>query len=56
MEKHLLHSGDLQYEDLYGTVSATLLLMTNDKTAFMFERIYNHNHEREPNQRDRDIA
>ncbi len=42
VDKHVFHSGDLKYEDLYGTLSTTLLLFTNTNICYMFERIYDH--------------
>ncbi len=56
VEKHLLHSGDLQYEDWYGTVSTTILLLSNDNTAYLFERVYDHTQTREPSLRDLEIG
>jgi hypothetical protein len=56
VEKHLLHSGDQRYEDLYGTVSTTLLLLSKDNTAYFYERVYDHSHAREPSLRDFEVA
>ena len=56
VEKHLLHSGDQKYEDLYGTVSTTLLLLSKDNTAYLFERVYDHSQAREPSLRDFEVA
>jgi hypothetical protein len=52
VEKHLLHAGDAKYEDIYGTVSATLLLKTKTNVAYLFERIYDHSRVRTPSIRE----
>lgn len=46
VEKHLLHSGDSQREDFYGTVSSTLFLLTDTNMLYAFERIYDHTQQR----------
>ena len=42
LDRHMLHSGDPKREDFYATVSSTLLLLTEDNTMYLFERVYDH--------------
>ena len=52
VEKHLLYSGDTQYEDWYGTVSSTLLIQTENNFVYLFERVYDHARVREERSED----
>lgn len=55
LEKHLLHSGDIHYEDIYATITSSLLIQTENNTVHYYERIYDHNHLRERNE-DEELA
>ena len=50
LEPHLLHSGNAKFEDVYATVTSTLLLLSDKDVIYMFERAYNHDKVREPSE------
>lgn len=56
LEKHMLHSGDVKREDLYATVSTTLVIQTDDHKLYYFERIYDHDKVREWSEEEHSIS